>query len=62
MKDKEPLTYAVPVGESARIYRIGDYISAIDDITCYFSAKTQHSSMDFARALDIYSQHLTEEL
>lgn len=48
----------VPVGDSAQGYSIGDYLNAVDAVTCYFQAQRQQRDIDLAAALRMYADNI----
>ena len=52
------VSISIEIGEEARDYRIGDYLNAIDEITCYFHEKTEHDGKEFAAALRLYADQI----
>ena len=49
----------IDVGEQARTFATGDYINAIDEVTCYFVNDRQ--PFDVAAALRLYADHVDAE-
>lgn len=50
----------VDIGEPARTYRIGDYLNAIDDLTCHFTSSNNIRQEELADALELYAKHIRE--
>ena len=55
----DPTKLSVTIGEPERDYAIGDYLNAIDEITCYFAA--HRDSAQIAAALRLYADGLGGE-
>ena len=58
MKD-ETVEIKIDVGEPARTFAMGEYLNAIDEITCYFVEKREE--FDIAAALRMYADHVDAE-
>ena len=56
MKDE---TVEIKIGEPARTFAMGEYLNAIDEITCHFV--DQRASFDVAGALRMYADHVDAE-
>ena len=58
MKD-ETVKLTIDVGEPARTFAMGDYLNAIDELTCYVVEKREE--FDVAGALRMYADHVDAE-
>ena len=58
MKD-ETVEIKIDVGEPARTFAMGEYLNAIDELTCYFVEKREE--FDVAGALRLYADHFDAE-
>ena len=52
---------SINIGDNSKDYRIGDYLNAIDELTCYFQAKTNHFNPELAAALKLYADEYLNE-
>lgn len=52
----EPLTIQVEVGDNSHDYSIGDYLNAIDAVTCYYDQFREQSPQQMAAALRLYAE------
>ena len=52
----------INIGDTRRDYRIGDYINAIDELTCHFSnGDCEYAEHKYADALEMYAKSLRGE-
>ena len=56
----EPNEITVGVGVEMQDFAAGDYLNAINEVTCYFQAKRLATEDELAAALRLYAQHVEE--
>ena len=59
-KPRETTTYEVDVGDTCRDYQGGNYINAIDDVTCFFLGATPLTEIKICDLLRAYIENLKE--
>jgi hypothetical protein len=57
----DKLLHSVDVGDDARTFGIGDYLNAVDDLTCYFREFRDIEDKDYANALRLYANYVEGE-
>ena len=56
----EPKEITVIVGVEMQDFAIGDYLNAINELTCYFQAQRMVPEDEIATALRLYAKHVEE--
>ena len=59
-RNLEPKEIAVVVGVEMQDFAGGDYLNAIDEVTCYFQAQRDIGDDEIATALRMYAKHVEE--
>lgn len=57
-QQSKPKTLTVEVGGTYRDFAAGDYLNAIDAVTCYFISERETSDIDLAASLRQYAAYL----
>jgi len=56
----EPNEITVDVGTEQQDFAIGDYLNALDEVTCYFQTKRMVTEDSLVDALRLYANHVEE--
>ena len=57
----EHLSLKVPIGDESRTFGVGDYLNAVDFLTCDFLARRECSEQSLANALRLYADGLDDD-
>lgn len=55
MAKNEHVKVEIDIGDGMRDYRVGDYLSALDELTCYFESQCDCLRPEMAQALKLYA-------
>ena len=61
MSTTKEQTITIPVGVEMLTFSLGDYLNAIDAVTCYFQAKRECTDEGLVRALRLYADGLADD-
>ena len=62
MSTTKEQTITIPVGVEMLTFSLGDYLNAINAVTCYFQAQRECTDEGLASALRLYAESLDEPL
>ena len=57
----DKLFHSVDVGDAGRTFGVGDYVNALDDLTCYFREFRDIEDKEYAKALRLYADYVEGE-